>query len=182
LPCHSISSQRNRRASTMFHERINRSLASHRTTLACVSCVISFVACLAVSWVESRAYAGLPAARFAEHVGVKGDCCTPGLKTSCSSMYPFSCTTEGIACDSGEAVDNCGSPGCSDSDNRNDVCESQYFSTYYVTLAKCTVVPVVVSCEGGGAHCMYTTSTATAGFTGCGQCSTCEVTSGTACQ
>ncbi len=154
-----------------------------RGTLAGLLASASLLGCVAVYWAESRAYADLPNDRLENLVGVKGDCCRPGLKTECTSTAPFACTTSGIVCDNQSSFDNCSSPACQDSDNAADACDGKGTAYYSVTLTTCDVIPGgEVYCETGGTHCMYTTGSATADFNGCGQNSICSVSSGPTCQ
>jgi hypothetical protein len=165
------------------HPAYARAHLRSRATLATLACTLSLAACFAVCWTESLAYGDLSSARLAGLVGVKGECCSPGLKTFCSASAPFACSAEGVACGTQQAVDNCGGPSCGDSENSNDACDDDYFSAYTVTIQTCCALPgISVECAGGGSHCMYTTDTASIAFVGCGQCSFCEVTSGPACQ
>ena len=152
--------------------------------LAGLAAGLSLTGCLAVYWVESAAYANMAPDRLDKLVGVKGDCCNPGLKTNCSDKSPFACTTAGVVCESTNAYDNCANPSCNDSSSSSDACSSQYFAGYSVTVTICNGIPgAEVYCSTGtGTHCMYTTSSATVNFSGCGQNSICSPSQGPACQ
>ncbi len=85
------------------------------------------------------------------------------------SVAPYACTDVGIDCDGGSAFDQCADPQCQDSDDSSDGCSSDGFTSYTVTVATCTVVAEgEVDCDTGGTHCMYTLSSASGGFLGCG--------------
>jgi hypothetical protein len=165
-----------------MHKKSSRKARSG-ATIAAVVAGLSVAGCLAVFWADSFAYADLSAARLGALVGVKGECCVPGGKTSCSSIAPYACTTEGIVCDSGSAFDQCGSPSCRDSDEDEDACGSDAFGEYSVSATVCYVIPgVIVPCEPEGNRCMYFTGEHTVDFVGCGGSTVCASTPGPACQ
>ncbi len=168
----------------MLHEYCQRLRPMRcRGTLAGLLASVSLLGCVAVYWAESRAYANLPNDRLENLVGVKGDCCAPGLRTDCETQPPFACTTAGIVCDSGSSFDSCGGPSCGDSDSGSDACDAQGYASYSVTVTTCDVIPGgEVYCETSGTHCMYTTGSATVDFNGCGQNSICSASSGPTCQ
>lgn len=155
-----------------------------RAKLAGLAAGLSLVGCVTVFWADSRAYANLSNARLESLVGVKGICCVPGLKTSCSSTGLFACASSGVVCDAGgTSFDTCGDATCNHSDSHADQCDSSEFSSYSITATTCAVTSAApVPCDGGGLRCEYTTASATVDFIGCGSSSICSVTSGVACQ
>lgn len=155
-----------------------------RKTLAGLATGLSLIGCVMVFCTDSMAYANLSSARSENFVGVKGTCCTPGLKTTCDSSPPFACSASGVVCTAGtSAFDSCASPSCGDSDNSNDHCDSTEYGPYSISSTTCTVISsAVVACGQNGQQCMYVTGSATVDFTGCGSAVICAVTSGVACQ
>src|SRR5262249_2611057 len=133
-----------------------------------------------------NAYAELSTARLTRLVGVKGECCIPGLKTLCDDVAPFACTSEGLICDHVETeYDRCAAPTCKDSDKRDDKCGADAYGEFTITLQQCIGVGgAVPNCEGEGdsTHGMFVNSPAPANFMGCGGANICGVTSGIACQ
>jgi hypothetical protein len=155
-----------------------------RATLASLAAGLCLAGCVAVFWADSTAYANLSNPRLESLVGVKGSCCMPGQKTSCSSTGLFACASSGVVCDAGgTSFDTCGGPGCTDSDTATDKCDSSQNASYSVTVTTCGVTSAApVPCDGGGLRCEYVTASATVDFTGCGSSTICAVTSGAACQ
>ena len=45
----------------------------------------------AALWSESQAYADLSDTALQRHVGIRGSCCSPGLKESCGDVIPLKC-------------------------------------------------------------------------------------------
>ncbi len=170
----------------MSHELFHRARGMpRRAGLAGLAAGLSLLGCVAVCWTDSMAYADLSNARLERMVGVKGDCCVPGLKTTCESQPSFACVTSGVVgCESGtSAFDSCGDPSCKDSDSSNDHCGSSECTPYSITSTTCTVISsAIVVCGDNGQQCHFVTATATVDFTGCGTANICSVTSGVACQ
>ena len=114
------------------------STAHRRAILAGLSAGLSLLGTVAVVWGESRHYVSLTDARLEGRVGSKGSCCTPGLKTACSSSGTYVCTNSGVVCDpTATSNDTCGDPNCGDSDTKTDQCDSMNFGTYAVTVTIC---------------------------------------------
>ncbi len=163
--------------------RQSRCLTQRPAALAALLMSVCVASGALVFWTESMAYGNLPSERLDQLVGVKGECCTPGLKTECGSVAPFACTTSGVVCDGQSSFDSCGGPSCGESESSDDGCDSQGFETISVTVGTCDVIPGgQVYCEGGAKRCMYTSGTATVDFTGCGQNSICPANPGVTCQ
>ncbi len=152
--------------------------------LAAITALLCIAGCAGVLWADSTAYVDLSNGRLQQLVGVKGMCCTPGLKTTANSGGVFGCTTTGVVCNVGaSSADTCASATCGDSDNSEDQCDSSEFANVSVSVSVCTVISsAAVPCGTGGSRCNYLTSSAIVSFVGCGTSDFCATTSGDACQ
>jgi hypothetical protein len=168
-----------------MHSKSNQAgrTVRRRAILAGLSAGLSLLGAVAVVWGESRAYASLTDARLESRVGSKGSCCTPGLKTACSSSGSYVCTSSGVVCDpTATSNDTCGDPNCGDSDTKTDQCDTMNFGTYAVTVSICaTTSSAPIPCDGG-LRCEFMISSGTMEYLGCGTTTICAVTSGAACQ